>query len=116
MRRPLKFFKKNQSRPDLSAFYYRRILDALEKLDLDLAANTEGLDSEIAIVRIKIRSLLRNDADFQTAAQALTVLARLLALRNNLSEKSGTKIQDAVMNILKDIAVPLGVVSLSKKL
>jgi hypothetical protein len=105
--------KSNRKKSD---FFYKQVLDALEKLDLQTTSDTEGLDAEITLVRLKIRSLLRYDADFQTVAQAINVLARLVVIRETLSQKSGVSVKDAIVNILKDIAVPLGVVTLSKKL
>jgi glutaredoxin 2 len=99
-----------------SAFYYKQVLDSLEKLDLQLTSDTAGLDSEITLVRLKIMSMLRYDADFKTVAQAINILARLVVIRDSLSQKSGVSVKDAIVNVLKDIAVPLGVVTLSKKL
>jgi hypothetical protein len=97
--------------------YYKRVLDELEKLDLKLAGDIQDLDPEITLLRVKIRSLsARDPCNFRTVTEAINALTRLIELRQKLARESGSGLKDAVTNILKDIAVPLGVATITKKL
>ena len=41
--------------------FYTKVLNEAEAIDFESAAETEGLDSEIALLRIKIKSLLQKE-------------------------------------------------------
>ena len=43
--------------------FYSRVLDESEQLDLALAPDVEGIDDEIALLRVKIKSVLENDPE-----------------------------------------------------
>ncbi len=42
--------------------FYSRVLDEAEQLDFELATGVEGIDGEIALLRVKIKSILKNGA------------------------------------------------------
>ena len=43
--------------------FYSRALDEAEGMDFELAHGVEGIDDEIALLRVKIKSLLESDPD-----------------------------------------------------
>jgi hypothetical protein len=47
----------------LKTEYYSRALDEAEKLDFEIAAGVEGIDDEIALLRVKIKSLMEKDPE-----------------------------------------------------
>ena len=90
--------------------FYSRMLDAAEEADYVLATEVEGIDDEIALLRVKIKSVLRHDPDnFKLVLQAVTTLSRLLATRLNIGKRDKKGLKDAIINVLKDVAVPLGI-------
>ena len=43
--------------------FYSKVLDEAERLDFELATGVDGLDEEIALLRVKIKSLLERDPE-----------------------------------------------------
>ncbi len=43
--------------------FYAKVLDEAEEIDFELAAGVEGIDDEIALLRVKIKSLIAHVPD-----------------------------------------------------
>lgn len=97
---------------------YHSALDEAELLDFQRAINLEGLDDEIAILRLQIKALLAEEGapDLDQLIKATNTLARLVATRFNISKHDKKGIKEAIGNVLRDIAVPLGLAAINKKL
>ncbi len=81
-----------------------------EQLDFEQATRVEGLDDEIAMLRVRIKSVLRHDPDnIKLIAQATNALARLVSTRCNISKNDKNRLREAINNVLKDVALPLGI-------
>ena len=90
--------------------FYSRVLDAEEQLDFEQATRVEGLDDEIAMLRVRIKSILRHNPDnIKLIAQATNALAKLVSTRYNISKKDKKGLKEAINNVLKDVALPLGI-------
>ncbi len=90
--------------------FYSRVLDETEQLDLEQATSVEGLDDEIALLRVKIKSLVAHDPDnVKLIMQATNTLARLIRTRYNISKEDKKGLKEAIANVLKDVALPLGI-------
>ena len=90
--------------------FYSKVLDEAERLDLELASGVEGIDDEIALLRVKIKSILEKDPqNIKLIMQATNTLAGLVKTRYNISKKQKKGLKEAMGNVLKDIAVPLGI-------
>ena len=90
--------------------FYTQALDEAEQLDFELAAGVEGIDDEIALLRVKIKSLLSNDtADLKHITQATEALARLVKARYSISREQKKGLKEAITNVIRDVAVPLGI-------
>ena len=90
--------------------FYCRILDEAEQLDFELATGVEGIDDEIALLRVKIKSLLEHDPEnLKLIMQATNTLARLVRTRYNISKEDKKGLKEAIGNVLKDVALPLGI-------
>ena len=90
--------------------FYSRVLDEAERLDFELATDVEGIDDEIALLRTKIKSVLRHSPENITLImQATNTLARLLRTRYNISKGDKKGLKEAIVNVLKDVALPLGI-------
>ena len=56
--------------------FYAKVLDEAEQFDLELATGVEGIDDEIALLRVKIKSLLEHDPEnIKLMMQATNTLA-----------------------------------------
>lgn len=89
--------------------FYSRVLTKAEKKDLRRAMEEEGLDGEIALLRVKIKSLAENDPDnVKLFTKALNTLERLLRARDNIGKDDRNRLKEAATAVLRDIALPLG--------
>jgi hypothetical protein len=90
--------------------FYARVLDEAERLDFELASGVEGIDDEIALLRVKIKSLLENEPEnIRLIMQVTNALERLIRTRYNISKEQRKGLKEAIGNVLKDIAIPLGI-------
>ena len=89
--------------------FYSKVLDEAEQLDFELAAGVEGFDDEIALLRVKIKSLLENDPEnIKLLMAATTTLANLVKMKYKITKEQKQGLKEAIENVLKDIAIPLG--------
>ena len=90
--------------------FYSRVLDESEQLDFALATGVEGIDDEIALLRVKIKSLVAHDPEnIALIMKAINTLARMVSTRYNLGRKDKQGLKDAIGNVLRDVALPLGI-------
>jgi len=90
--------------------FYSKVLDEAEQLDLEEAARIEGLDNEIAILRLKLRHLLEHHPErIDLQMSAASTLARLMRTRYNITAEQKKNLREAITTVLKDVALPLGI-------
>ncbi len=90
--------------------FYSRVLDETEQLDFELATGVEGIDDEIALLRVKIKSLVARDPEnLKLIMQATNTLARLVRTKYNIGREDKKGLREAIANVLRDIALPLGI-------
>jgi hypothetical protein len=90
--------------------FYSRALDEAEKLELEEASHIEGIDEEIALLRVKLRELVeeqpeRTDLHFEAA----NIIARLVRTRYQITKEQKKSLKEAIQKVLTEVAVPLGV-------
>ena len=67
--------------------FYAKVLDEAERLDFELASGVKGIDDEIALLRVKIKSLLENEPEnIKLILQMTNALERLVRTRYNISK------------------------------
>jgi hypothetical protein len=90
--------------------FYSKVLDEAEQLDFELASGVEGFDDEIALLRVKIKSLLENDPEnIKLLMQATNTLTRLVKAKYHITKEQKQGLKEAIGNVLRDIAIPLGI-------
>ena len=90
--------------------FYSRVLDEAEQLDFERATGVDGIDDEIALLRVKIKSLLKHDPEnIKLIMQATNTLAKLIRTRYNISKEDKKGLKEAIGNVLRDVALPLGI-------
>lgn len=90
--------------------FYSKVLDEAEQLDFELASGVEGIDDEITLLRVKIKSLISSDPEnIELIMRATSTLARLVKTRFNITREQKKGLKEAIGNVLKDVAIPLGV-------
>ena len=90
--------------------FYRRALDEAEKIELEEASQIEGIDEEIALLRVKLRRLVENQPDrIDLHFAAANTIARLVKTRYQISKEQKKSLREAITKVLAEIAVPLGI-------
>ncbi len=90
--------------------FYSKVLNEAERLDLELVSGVEGIDDEIALLRVKIKSILEKDPEnIRLIMQATDALARLVRVKYNISKGDKKGLKKAIGNVLRDVALPLGI-------
>jgi len=90
--------------------FYARVLNEAEQLDFELASGVEGIDDEIALLRVKIKSILENDPEnIRLIMQATSALERLIRTRYKITKEQRKGLKEAIGNVLRDVALPLGI-------
>jgi len=95
--------------------FYSQALNESEKLRLEQARGTEGIDEEIAILGAKLRELIhthheRLDLHFEAA----NTIARLVRTCYSITREQKKSLKEVITKVLTDIAVPLGIKALIK--
>ena len=91
--------------------FYSRVLSEEEQRDFEQAVLAEGIDEEIAVLRVKIKSLLKYDPDnVKLLMQATNTLIRLIKTRFKVDGKDKPGLKEAITNVLRDVALPLGII------
>lgn len=84
-------------------FYGPALSEAEQKL-LPHARRIEGLDEEIAVFRVRLRTLLASEAeDFALLHDGLATLARTLAIRHRISPQSANDLAERMAAVLRSI-------------
>ncbi len=90
--------------------FYSKVLDEAEQFDFEIATGVHGIDDEIALLRVKIKSVLVCDPEnIKLIMLATNTLARLVKTRYNISKEDKKGLKEAIANVLRDIALPLGI-------
>ena len=89
--------------------FYSKVLDESEKLDYEQAVNVEGLDEEIALLRVKIKSLIVHDPEnLKLIGQAVRILTGLVREKYNIPKDDRDGLSEKRDTVLKDTVFPLG--------
>jgi len=89
--------------------FYENGLDEPRQADFEKARAVEGLDDEIALLRIKLRELVNSDPDrLDLCLRAADTIARLVSTRHRMTGRQKQSLKEAVTKVLTEIAIPIG--------
>jgi hypothetical protein len=95
---------------DAQAGFYLRALNAAEQLELEDAWRVEGIDDEIALLRVRLRSLAGQSPErIDLQLDLANAIARLVKTRYQISSQQKKSLKMAIAKVLEEIAVPLGI-------
>jgi iron-sulfur cluster repair protein YtfE (RIC family) len=102
--------KGNGKRKGSPRGFYSRALDEAGKRELEEASHVEGIHEEIALLRVKLRELLKEqperiDLHFEVA----NIIARLVRTQYQITKEQKKSLKEAIQKVLTEVAVPLGV-------
>jgi hypothetical protein len=98
------------------ADFYQKVLDKAEQIDFAVALGDSGIDDEIALLKVKIKAVVEKDPDnLKLILEATNLLAKLVKTRYSINREQKKGFKDALQNVIKEIAVPLGIAMINKK-
>jgi hypothetical protein len=90
-------------------------LDEAEQIELEGARGIEGLDEEIAMLRLRLRDILVTEPErLDLHLRMAEVIARMVKTRYHISKEQKKSLKQAITKVLTEIAIPLGVKALVK--
>lgn len=90
--------------------FYSKVLDEAERTDLETASDINGIDDEIALLRVKIKSVLEKDPEnIKLIMEAANTLAGLVKTRFNITKAQQKGLREAISKVIREVAVPLGI-------
>ena len=93
--------------------FYSQALDEAERLELEEARGIEGLDEEIAVLRVKLRELIVTKPErVDLALKTADTIAKLVKTSYNITKEQKKSLKEAIAKVLTEIAIPLGVKAL----
>jgi hypothetical protein len=90
--------------------FYSKVLDEVDKADLEEAAKIEGIDDEIALMRVSLRKLIEQyPENIEVQMRVINTLTRLIRTKYNISKEQRKSLKEAITKVLTEVAIPLGV-------
>ncbi len=91
--------------------FYAKVFDEAEQLDFNAATSIEGIDEEIALMRLEIKKAISggDDRNLLLLVKAAGVLEKLIRTRYQITTAQRRGLKEAIGNVIKDVLVPLGV-------
>jgi hypothetical protein len=87
--------------------FYSKALTHEEKLQFKDAVDVDGLDQEIAILRVKFKSLVTGpNPDLRLINETAETLAKLYHIKFILSRNDSAKLKEAVASVLEEFIIP----------
>ena len=88
--------------------FYARALSAADRAALDDARDVEGLDDEVALLRVQIRRLLADEEpDARVVQGAMRLLLQTLIAQQRLSGRQAEGLGDAAARLLEEFGAAL---------
>ena len=89
--------------------FYSRALTPAQQESLQVAGDLRGVDNEIAMLRVKILSILE-EAPENTAVllKAVTALTRLIKVRPLCPDEDQLSLKESILNMLRSRELPPG--------
>jgi hypothetical protein len=96
--------RTKRSRRTAPRNFYRSALDAALQTDLDAAAATEGLDDEVALLRLLVRrELAERPENLRLVLQGMTLLVRAVAARYRLSPADQDALEERLSAAVRSV-------------
>jgi hypothetical protein len=84
--------------------FYGSALDAAERIELEEASEIEGLDEEIAVLRMKLREVLsERPEDLQLMLRGIDLLVKAVSARYRLSKQAEENLADSLAGVIRGV-------------
>ena len=101
---------RKREKREVKRGFYGPALDETAGLMLEEAGGVDGLDQEIAVLRLKLRDLIRDEPEkCELHLKTANTIANLVKVRYSISKEQKKCLKEAITRVLTDLAIPLGV-------
>ncbi len=84
--------------------FYGKALDAAERIELEEASDVEGLDGEIALLRMRLREALsEKPEDLQLMLRGIGLLVKAVSARYRLSKQAEEQLSDSLAGVIRGV-------------
>jgi hypothetical protein len=106
---------RKSNRKNQKPGFYSKVLSEAEKLEFEEAVSVEGIDDEIAVLRMKISCLLKEEpTNLRLLLAADDLLHKMVNTQYRMTHEQKKGLKDALETVVRDIALPIGVTLLRK--
>jgi hypothetical protein len=106
---------KKQVKKAVKRGFYGPALGETRSLVLEEAGGVEGLDQEIALLRLRLRDLLTQCPDkIELHLRTANAIAGMVKIRYAISKEQKRSLREAITRVLTELAIPLGIKALIK--
>jgi hypothetical protein len=96
--------RQRAPRIKLAREFYASALDAAERRQLDAAAELEGFDDEIAVLRVKLReALAKHPEDLALMLRGIDLLVKAVSARYRLSDEAAGTLADNIAGVVRGV-------------
>ena len=93
-----------QRKAKLAQDFYGSALDAAERVGLEAASDIEGLDREIALLRLKLREVLsERPEDLQVMMRGIELLVKAVSARYRLSKQGEERLAESIAGVVRGV-------------
>ena len=91
--------------------FYAKVFDEAERFDFNDAVGVDGIDEEIALLRMEIKKTISggDERNLILLVKAASALEKLIRTRYQITAAQRKGLKEAIGNVIKDVLVPLGV-------
>jgi hypothetical protein len=91
--------------------FYSKDLNHIEKMEFKNASGIEGIDEEIALLRVEIKKAISGSdgKNLLLLVKAAAALDKLVRTRYQITSAQNRGLKDAVATVVKDFLIPMGV-------
>ncbi len=91
-------------RSTLTRDFYGSALAAAERIELEAAGEIEGLDREIALLRMKLRKVLtERPEDLQLMLRGIDLLVKAVSARYRLSKQAEEDLAESIAGVIRGV-------------
>ena len=96
--------RRAQRRDELAQDFYGSALDAAEQIELEAASDVEGLDREIALLRMKLREAVsERPEDLELMLRGMTTLVNAVSARFRLSKRAEEELSESIAGVVRGV-------------
>jgi hypothetical protein len=96
--------RRRNTRADAVESFYRSALSKAERAALPQARDVQGLDEEIAVLRLRLRSVLKEHPDnMKLMLKGVELLTRAISAKYRLSKDAKADLSAGIKSVLEEI-------------